>query len=176
MIKASTLAALNKQIQHEQGNAHAYESVSLYFGRLGLHGFEAFMTRQAGEERVHAEKFIRHVADRGGRVELATIAAPRVDFESVLDAVKAVRDMERSTTQSIHRLFETARREGDYALEVLLHWYITEQVEEEQWADELTGLVEQFHERAGQLFMLDHQWGKRVKETGNESTVCRIPL
>ena len=163
MIKASTLAAVNKQIQHEQGNAHAYESVSLYFGRLGLHGLEAFMAQQAGEERAHAEKFIRHAADRGGRVELATIPAPKIDFESALDAVRAVRDMERSTTQSIHRLFELARREGDYALEVLLHWYITEQVEEEQWADELTALVEQFHERAGQLFMLDHQWGKRVK-------------
>jgi len=48
------------------------------------------------------------------------------------------------------------------ALEVLLHWFITEQVEEEKWSGELMALVEQFHERPGQLFMLDHQWGKRV--------------
>jgi ferritin len=165
MIKPSILAALNKQIQHEQGNAHAYEAVSLYFGERGLHGLEAFMAQQGREERVHAEKFIRHVADRGGRVELAAIAAPKVNFSSALEAARAVRDMERATTESIHRLFEMSRKEGDYALEVLLHWYITEQVEEEQWAQELTALVEQFHERPGQLFMLDHQWGKRVKES-----------
>jgi ferritin len=164
MVKGSTLAALNKQIQHEQTNAHAYDSVSLFFGHLGLHGFEAFMAEQAREERVHAEKLIRHVADRGGRVELGAIAAPKVNFESALDAVKFVRDMERATTESIHRLFEMARKEGDYALEVLLHWFVTEQVEEEQWAEELAALVEQFHDRPGQLYMLDHQWGKRVKE------------
>jgi ferritin len=164
MIKASTLTALNGQIRHEQGNAHAYESVSLYFGRLGLHGLAAFMARQAREERVHADKFVRHVADRGGRVELSAIGAPKVDFGSALDAVKAIAEMERSTTDSIHRLFELARKEGDYALEVLLHWYITEQVEEEQWAQELTDLVEQFHDRPGQLFMVDHQWGKRVRK------------
>src|SRR6185503_17942818 len=164
MIKPSILAALNKQIQHEQGNAHAYEAVSLYFGERGLHGLEAFMAQQAREERAHAEKFIRHVADRGGHVELAAIGAPKVNFSLPLEAAKAVRDMERATTESIHRLFEMSRKEGDYALEVLLHWYITEQVEEEQWAQELTALVEQFHERPGQLFMLDHQWGKRVKE------------
>ena len=65
----------------------------------------------------------------------------------------------------VHRLFELARKEGDWALEVLLHWYIAEQVEEEQWADELTALMEQFHEHPGQVFMVDHQWGKRVKES-----------
>ena len=168
MIKASILAAVNKQIQHEQGNAHAYQAVSLYFGDQRLHGLEAFMAQQAREERMHAEKFIRHVADRGGRVELAAVAAPKVNFSSPLEAVKSVREMERGTTESIHRLFEMARKEGDFALEVLLHWYVTEQVEEEQWADELSGLVEQFHDRPGQLFMLDHQWGKRVKETDQE--------
>src|SRR5688572_33304919 len=113
MIKASILAALNKQIQHEQSNAHAYDAMSLFFGRLGLHGFEAFMAQQAGEERAHARKFIRHVADRGGRVEPAAIAAPSADTETPLQAVNAVRDMERATTESIHRLFKMAREEAD---------------------------------------------------------------
>ena len=43
MIKKQVLAALNKQIQHEQSNAHAYQAVSLYFSSLNLHGLEAFM-------------------------------------------------------------------------------------------------------------------------------------
>jgi ferritin len=164
MIKESVLAAVNKQIQHEQNNAHAYQAVSLYFGTLNLHGIEAFMAKQVADERGHAGKFIEHLVDRSGKVELGAIAAPKNTFGSPLEAIKFVRDLERHTTETIHRLCELARKEGDWALEVLLQWFVNEQVEEEQWADELFALMEQFHGNPGQLFMLDHQWGKRVKE------------
>lgn len=163
MIKAAILAALNKQIQHEQSNAHAYQAVSLYFGRLNLHGFEAFMARQTRDERMHARKLIQHVADRAGKVELLSIPAPAANFESPFEAVKFVRDLERATTEMIHRLYELACKESDHALAMLLHWYITEQVEEEQWSTELAEVVEQVKDRPGQLFMLDHQWGKRAE-------------
>ena len=75
-----------------------------------------------------------------------------------------MRDLERATTETIHRLYELARTENDYALEVRLHWFITEQIEEEKWSSELASLMQQFHEHPGQVFMLDHQWGKRLKE------------
>jgi len=162
MIKNVVLTALNRQIQHEQSNAHAYRAVSLYFGHLNLRSLESFMARQAREERVHARKLMRHVTDRGGRVELGAIPAPKCEFASPMEAANAVRDMERATTQSIYRLYELARKEGDYALEVLLHWYVTEQVEEEQWSGELATLMQQFHEDPAQVFTLDRQWGERV--------------
>lgn len=164
MIKPTVLTALNKQIQHEQSNAHAYEAVSLYFGHLNLHGLAAFMAKQVRDERKHARKLIRHVSDRGGQVDVQTIAAPRASFESPLDAVKRVRDLERATTETIHRLYELARKEADYALEVLLHWYITEQVEEEKWSAELTGMMEQVRDHSAQLFMLDQEWGRHARK------------
>lgn len=163
MIKKNVLAALNQQIQHEQSNAHAYQAVSLYFASINLHGLEAFMAQQAEDEREHAAKFIEHVVDRSGQVELAALAAPKNSFASPLEAVKHVQALERHTTETIHRLCELARKESDWALEVLLQWYVNEQVEEEQWSDELTALMEQFQASPGQVFMLDHQWGKRVK-------------
>jgi ferritin len=164
VIKPSVLSALNAQIQHELSNAHAYRTVSLYFGHLNLRGLESFMARQATEERMHAEKFIRHLAARGGQTDLGSMPATKADFASVLDAVHAVRDLERATTDKIYRLFDLARRESDFALEVLLHWFIAEQVEEEQWSGELAALAGQLYERPGELFLLDHQWGKRVEE------------
>jgi ferritin len=164
MIKKNVLAALNKQIQHEQSNAHAYLSVSLYFGGLNLHGLEAFMAQQVKDEIEHATRFIEHVTERTGQVELGAIAAPKSMFRSPLEAVKHVRELERHTTETIHRLCELARKESDWALEVALQWFVNEQVEEEQWAEELTALMEQFGENPGQLFMLDHQWGKRMKK------------
>ena len=164
MIKPSVLTALNAQIQHELGNAHAYRTVALYFGHVNLRGLESFMARQATEERMHAERFIHHLAARGGQADLGAMPATKADFASVLDAVHAVRDWERTTTDKIHRLFDLARRESDYALEVLLHWFIAEQVEEEQWSGELAALAGQLSERPGELFLLDHQWSKRAEE------------
>src|SRR4030095_11329387 len=145
MIKTPILTALGKQIQHEQSNAHAYEAVSLYFNRLNLHGLGAFMARQVRDERLQARKLIRHVADRGSQVELGAIPAPRCNFESPLEAAKSVWDLEHRTTEMIHRLYELAREEEDHMLEVLLHWFITEQVEEEKWSGQLLAQMEQFH-------------------------------
>ena len=65
MIKPLVLTALNKQIQHEQNNAHTYQAVSLYFGRLNLHGLEAFMAQQANDELMHAEKLKAYVPGSG---------------------------------------------------------------------------------------------------------------
>jgi ferritin len=123
------------------------------------------MARQVEDEQTHADKFIQHVVDRGGHVDLGAISSPAASFESPLEAVRSVRDLERTTTETIHRLYELARKESDYALEILLQWYIVEQVEEEKWSNELLTLMEQFHGHPGQVFMLDHQWGKRAQES-----------
>jgi ferritin len=164
MIKKNIVEALNKQIQHEQNNAHLYQAVVLYFENLNLHGLAAWMTKQVGDERMHAEKFIKHLLDRGAAVQLGALPAPKVSFATPLEAIQCVLALEQSTTALIHKLYELANREGDYALEVLLHWFINEQVEEEQWAMELTAQMEQFHKSPGQLYMLDHHWGKRAKK------------
>lgn len=164
MIKASVAAAINKQIHHEQSNAHAYKAVALYFEGLNLHGFTAFFEKQVTDELDHAQKLIDHLVDRGGKVELGALPAPKADFANPLEAAKFVLGLERHTTELIHKLYELAGKEADYALQVRLHWLIEEQVEEEQWGEELVALLGQFGGNPGQLYMLDHHWGKRVKE------------
>lgn len=162
-MKKNILEALNKQIQHEQNNAHIYQGVALYFKGLNLNGLAAWMEKQVGDERGHAQRLIDHVVDRGGAVQLGALPAPKVSYESPLAAVQTVLALEKSTTGMIDTLYELAQKEKDHALEVALHWFIDEQVEEEQWATELAGLMEQFHKNPGQLYMLDHRWGGRLK-------------
>jgi len=154
---------MNRQIQQEQSNAHAYHALSLYFREQNLHGLERFMSRQAEEECSHADKFIGHLSDRKGRVELLAIHAPRTDFNSPLDAAKHTMQLEISTSQMIHRLYDHACNDRDYPLQVLLHWFITEQVEEERWSDELVSLIERFNDHPAQLLTLDHLWAGRAK-------------
>jgi ferritin len=122
MITNSLLAAVNQQILHEQSNAHAYQAVSLYFGRVNLHGLEAFMAQQVVEERMHASKLIQHVNDRGGRVELGAIPAPKADFVSPLEAAESVQALERTTTETINQLYEMACNEDWRRLNLCRPW------------------------------------------------------
>ena len=164
-MNSALLSALNGQILHEQTIAHACDAISLYFGHVQLPGLGSFMRRQMREERRHARRLIRHVAARGGEVELAAIPAPKGDFASPLDAAQCARQAQRTTTELIYTLHEMAGEEKDSALEALLDRFITRQVANEKWADELSDAIEQFQDRAEQMLMLDAQWGRRRERT-----------
>lgn len=163
MVNATIADAVNKQIQHELANAYAYKGVGLYFESLNLHGIAAFMFKQENEERVHAEKFIRHMVSRNSAVILEGLPPVTTSYPGPLDAVTAVLALENETTKRIHNLCKLAAANEDYALQSILNWFVDEQVEEEEWATELAELMTTFHGNPGQLQMLDHHWGKRVK-------------
>ncbi len=162
MISKDIAKAINTQIAHEQSNSHAYRAVACYFKRLNLHGFTAFFAKQSSEETEHAERLLAHLEERGGTVELQSIPAPKNDWTSPVEAVKAVRDMEKNTSKDIIALYELALAKKDHALAVSLQWLVSEQVEEEAWSEELAATAEQLGDSPAHLFMLDHQWGKRV--------------
>ncbi|MFI5379468.1 MAG: ferritin [Tepidisphaerales bacterium] len=162
MISKDIARAVNTQIAHEQSNAHAYRAVACYFQRLNLHGFVAFFKKQSGEESTHAERLLKHLEERGGAVELAAIPAPKNEWASPLEAIKAVRDMEKNTSKDITALYELALAKKDHPLAVSLQWLVSEQVEEEAWAEELVALAEQLGDSSAHLFMLDHKWGKKA--------------
>jgi len=160
-MNSALLSALNRQILHEQTIAHGLDAISLYFGHMHLPGLGSFMRRQMREERRHARRLIRHVAARGGEVELAAIPAPKSHFSSPLDAATCARQAQRTTTELIYRLHEMAGEEKDTVLEALLNRFITMQVANEKWSDELNDMIQQFQDRAEQMLMLDAQWGRR---------------
>jgi ferritin len=163
MIAPKLAKAMNTQIAHEQFNAHAYRAVACYFKRLNLRGFEAFFKKQSKEENNHAEKLIEHLEDRGGTVELQALPAPKNEYASAVEAIKAVAALERNTTRTVHALHQQAVANKELATEVELHWLIKEQVEEEAWADELEDLAQKVGSSPASLYMLDHHWGKRAE-------------
>jgi len=162
MINPIVLAELNKQVQHEQSNAHIYEGVALYFAALDLHGLAAWFYKQSSDERGHGARIIKHLIERNASVALGAIPEPRVAFANPLDAVQSVFELEHDTTIRIYRLFELARAEKDYPVEILLQWFITEQVEEEEWATELRDETAKFQSDPAHLYQLDHKWAKRA--------------
>ncbi|MGA2499063.1 MAG: ferritin [Tepidisphaeraceae bacterium] len=168
MISKDIAKAVNAQIAHEQANSHAYRAVACYFRRLNLHGFTAFFKKQSGEETGHAERLLAHLEERGGTVELQVIPAPKNEWSSPVEAIKAVRDMEKNTSKQITALYELALAKNDHALAVSVQWLVNEQVEEEAWSEELVALAEQLGDSPAHLFILDHKWGKKAGEADKD--------
>ena len=141
-IKPAVLAEIQRQFNHELSAAHAYTALAVWCAERNLKGFAQFFHKQSGEEREHAQKFVDHLLDRGALPELVAIPAPRTKFKGVLEAVQHAREMEQVNTAGIHQAYEAALGAKDYPAQVALQWFISEQVEEEAWCDELVGRVE----------------------------------
>lgn len=141
-IPAKVLTELNRQLNHEQYAAHNYRALALWCADQNLKGFAAFFVKQAAEEQEHADKIANHLIDRGVLPELTGLAAPRLNFKSLLEVAEHARDMERANTRGIYAVYEAAQAVKDYPAQVLMHWFIEEQVEEEAWTTEMVERVQ----------------------------------
>jgi len=161
MISKKVLDALNEQINHEFFAAYLYLSMSAYFDAASLPGFAKWTRLQAEEETEHAMKFFDYVADRGGKIALQAIEQPQAEWGSALEVFKAVLAHEQKVTGLINRLYSIAVEEKDYATQVMLHWFIDEQVEEEKNASAIIDMLQMMEEHRGAILNIDHQVGKR---------------
>lgn len=161
MLSEKVITAINEQINHELFSAYLYLSMSAYFEASSLPGFAKWTRMQAQEETEHALKFFDYIADRGGRIELQAIDKPQKEWGSALEAFKAVLEHEQKVTSLINKLYATAVVEKDYATEVLLHWFISEQVEEEKNATAIVDQLQMMEEHKAAIINIDHHVGKR---------------
>ena len=168
MIGKAMQEAMNEQINKEFFSSYLYLSMAAYFEDKNLTGFAHWMRLQADEEREHAMKFYNYILDAGGRVYLKAIDAPETDWKSNLQVAERVAEHEARVTASIHDLYALALDEKDYAAQVMLHWFISEQVEEEKNAAELVAKLKLIEERGTAVLMLDHRLSKRNGEGEEE--------
>src|SRR5687768_16066736 len=134
MLAQGVQDAINQQIKHEFFSAYVYLSMSAYFESTNLPGFATWMRSQAQEEVTHGMKLFDFINDRGGRVVLHPIDGPPTDFKSPLEVFEQALKHEQAVTAMIHKLYEVAFKANDFATQVELQWFITEQVEEEKTA------------------------------------------
>lgn len=164
MISKVMQAAINEQINKEMFSSYLYLSMAAYFEAENLPGFGNWLRIQAEEENEHAMKFYNHLLERGGKVELKAIAAPKTSWGSAMEAVSEVLTHEQHVTKSIHDLYEVALQEKDYAAQVMLHWFIDEQVEEEANASAILDNMKRIEAHETAVLMLDHRLGKRKED------------
>lgn len=161
MLSKPLEEAINEQINKELYSAYLYLSMSAYCEAESLPGFATWMRGQAQEEVEHAMKFFDHVNNRGGRVVLKAIEMPPPVWKSPLEMFEQVLGHERKVTGLINRLYELALKENDYATQMELQWFVTEQVEEEDNAGRVVGQLKRVGDQPMGLLMLDRQLGER---------------
>ncbi len=161
MINEKIQTAFNKQIKEELDSAYIYLSMAAQMAHDGWDGMASWFKKQANEETEHAMKFYHHIEERDGRVELLQIDKPKKEWGTPLGAFKAAYEHEKYITSKINELYELAKKENDYPAQLLLHWFIDEQVEEEANTSKIVDMLEKVGDAKHGIFMLDVQLGKR---------------
>ncbi|MGM9842098.1 MAG: ferritin [Candidatus Limisoma sp.] len=162
MLSKNVEEALNAQINAEFWSAYLYLSMSAYFEAEGKSGFANWFKVQFKEEQAHAEIFMNYVNSRGGRVNLRPIDAVPTTWESPLDVFKATLAHEQKVTALINNLYAISEEEKDYATRSMLTWFIDEQVEEEENAQEYIDHLSLIGDNGYGLYQLDKELAARV--------------
>jgi ferritin len=153
--------AINEQIKNEIYSAYLYLSMSAHFEGRNLNGFAKWLRVQANEELGHAMKFYDYLFERGGQVVLKAIEQPPSEWKSNLEVFEQVLEHEQKVTAMINKLYEQALKENDYPSQILLQWFINEQVEEEKNATQIIENLKLIDAHGTAVLMLDHELGKR---------------
>lgn len=159
---------MNLQIKYELESAYIHLSIAVYFESITLPGMAHWMKMQAQEEYIHAMKFYDFIHDRGERVELQSLGQPPIEFESPLDVYENALAHEQKIIGNINDLYALAFEEKDYPSQLLLKWFIDEQVEEERSAGDIVETLKRIGKESYALLMLDKELGQRVQEEASE--------
>ncbi|MEM7182331.1 MAG: ferritin [Spirochaetota bacterium] len=162
MLKPEVAKALNEQVGREFGSAYIYLAMSLRCSSLGLNGAANWFRVQFQEEMAHVDKFCKYITDQGADVVLGSIDQPKNDYNDLLEMFEATLEHEQYITSSINNLVKVARENNDYATEVFLQWYITEQVEEEANDSDIISRLKLIGDNGSSLFLIDKDLASRV--------------
>lgn len=164
MISKTVQDAINEQIKAELHSAYLYLAMSAFCESLNLRGLAHWMRMQSREEVSHAMKLFDYSHDRSGRVLLQAIPAPAADYQSPLEMMEEALAHERKVTALINNLYALAVKENDYATQVHLQWFISEQVEEEKNAADLVERLKMIGDSKPGLLLLDRELSGRRAE------------
>lgn len=162
MLSDKLQAAMNEQMKNEFFSAYLYMAMSGYFQAEDLPGFASWMRIQALEEMTHGEKFFNFLCDVGSRTELLPVPGPQNDFESPLAAFEYGLEHEKFVTDSINKLMDLAKKESDHAAQIMLQWFVTEQVEEEASFSLIIRKLKRVEGDGRGLLLLDQELGQRT--------------
>jgi len=162
MLDKKVAQLLNQQITKEFYSAYLYLDFSNFYYDMSLDGFGNWYKVQAQEERDHAMLFVQYLLNNGEKVELGAIDKPDVALTDAKTVLEAGLKHEEYVTSLIHAIYDAAYSVKDFRTMQFLDWFVKEQGEEENNADNLIKRFELFGDDPKSLYMLDSELGARV--------------
>ena len=164
MIKPKIEKALNKQVNVEISAFYSYLSMAAYFESHHMSGFAKWYKAQSSEEFKHAMKLYTYIISRGGKVVLTSIEAPEGQWKSFLSVFEGAYAQELKVSAQINDLVDLAKSERDHATEIMLQWFVAEQVEEEDTANSNVERFKFIKNTTEGIEAFDHELSERQKQ------------
>lgn len=169
MISTAMAVQINAQINRELYSAYLYLGLSAEADAANLKGTAAWFMAKHGEEMVHALKMVRYLLDQGATMSLGAIAQPPAGSGQIVEMFERTLAHERSVTGAINDLVDHALGEKDHATNIFLHWFITEQIEEEATVNDILGRLRLFGDKGEGLLMIDNELAAAAKLVGKSA-------
>jgi ferritin len=163
-MKDTLIREFNKQINEELYSAYLYIALSAKCSELNFNGMAKWLKLQAEEEIEHAQKFYNHLIERGAKVDLMTIAQPKLKGSKPVEFFRAAYEHEKHISARIDKLVEVAKETNDTAAYSLLQWFVNEQIEEENTTFEAYNMLKMAGDNPTASLMLDSKLGARKED------------
>lgn len=162
MLDQKIIALLNQQINTEFYSAYLYLAFANEAMQQGLDGFAHWYQIQAQEERDHALLFYQYLHNNQSAATFTAIKTPEVEKTDIDSILKAGLKHEQYNTQQIYHIYAAAQEIKDFRTIQFLDWFIREQGEEENSANDLITKMELFGHDAKGLYLLNTELKTRV--------------
>lgn len=162
MLSKTVCNALNKHMNTELFSAYLYLNMAAAANEMGFKGSANWFNVQYQEEMVHFMKFYNYINSQGAQAVVDKMPKPASSFSSLLNFFDETLKHEKYITKCINELTELAVKEKDHATQIFLHWFITEQIEEEENDREIIGKLKMIGDNGYGQLMLDTELGTRV--------------
>ena len=153
---------INEQIKNEFYSAYLYMDFANYYADEGLNGYANWYMIQAQEERDHALIMRNYLIMNNCRVVFKAIDQPDKAYNNYMDPLVFGLEHEQLVTSLINTIYEAAYAVRDFRSMQFLDWFVKEQGEEEQNAQDMITNMKLFGSDPKGLYDLDREYGARV--------------
>lgn len=152
---------LNEQMNFELESAYIYATMAAYLDDQGMEGMTHYIDLQVKEEVEHAERIRDFLRETGYGVKYRPLHPGDGEFTSILDVFQKALAHEKVVTSRIHDLVDQAKEENDQKVLNLLHWFVDEQIEEEDKFSTIVERVERIKDSWAGLYQYDSIMAER---------------
>lgn len=161
-MEQAVIDAMNEQINFEMYSGYVYLQMSLLMEKENYKGYSDWLFKQYKEEFKHAEDFMRFLQKRDVTPTLKPIEAPKLSIRGPLNIAKMALEHEKKVTGRIYKLHDLAKKNDDYATEIFMHSYISEQIEEEDIAKNIVDKFTLAGDSTAACYAVDRELAGRI--------------